>query len=506
MEEEKKGVDLACYLVEEILPNLNGSKEKANLINQSLELVSNEDKITQSIVINKISELTKIPKNELKQTVEETEKEEYKTNKLKISGLKITSYQENVELFYEQQPFFYDKSGIFWFWNLKEYRYEIKDDIDVINAISEGLDFAGELVTSGVRRSYLNAFKDVGRKYIPKEPDKNWVQFKDKIINIHSLEEFAVSSEYFFTNPIPFKMGKCGDTPILDSLFHSWVEDSYVPLLYEIIAYCMIRHIPIHRIFCLFGAGRNGKSVYLSIVEKFLGVDNCTTTELDRLMISRFEVAGLYKKCMCRIGETDFAEMKKTALLKELSAGGRIMVEFKNKTPTPYYNYAKIIVATNNVPASNDKTDAYFARWLLIDFPNRFSEKEDAFSWVTLEEYENLAYKCVRILRELLLKREFTNEGSIDDRRKKYEELSNPLGKFWKDNIIETYGEEHIFKYDMYKRIKEWLVENRFRAMGEATINKFIKNMGFSEVRRNPEWHTGTNVRYLRAIEGIKWK
>ena len=70
---------------------------------------------------------------------------------------------------------------------------------------------------------------------------------------------------------------------------------------------------------------------------------------------------------------------------------------------------------------------------MIIDFPNRFSEKKDILKDIPEEEYQMLAVKCVGILKDLLDKREFYKEGSIEQRMKKYEDHSDPLEKFIKE-------------------------------------------------------------------------
>jgi len=75
----------------------------------------------------------------------------------------------------------------------------------------------------------------------------------------------------------------------------------------------------------------------------------------------------------------------------------------------------------------------FYRRWLIIDFPNQFSEKKDILADIPNEEYECLTIKCLMILKDLLEKKEFHNEGSIEERTKKYEDHSDPLEKFIKD-------------------------------------------------------------------------
>jgi len=189
------------------------------------------------------------------------------------------------------------------------------------------------------------------------------------------------SAEFFVTNPIPYPLHKerFVETPIMDKIFEEWVGKKYVKILYEILAYCLIPSYPLNRIFCFLGAGMNGKSKYLELLRKFIGTENCCSTELDTLLNSRFEVTRLHKKLVCQMGETNFNEMSKTSILKKLSGGDLIGFEYKRKDPFEENNYAKIMIATNNLPATTDKTIGFYRRWTLIDFPNQFSEKKDIF-------------------------------------------------------------------------------------------------------------------------------
>ena len=94
------------------------------------------------------------------------------------------------------------------------------------------------------------------------------------------------------------------------------------------------------------------------------------------------------------MGETNFNEMSRTSKLKKLTGGDLIGFEYKNKNPFEAKNYAKILIATNSLPTTSDKTLGFYRRWMIIDFPNQFSEKKDILKDIPEEEYESLALKC----------------------------------------------------------------------------------------------------------------
>ena len=116
---------------------------------------------------------------------------------------------------------------------------------------------------------------------------------------------FRRTSPDLYEDTIKWDVSGDPRTPVIDKIFNEWVGEKYIKTLYEIIAYCLISDYPIHRLFCLIGAGLNGKGCFLRLLSKFIGEDNITSTELDVLLSSRFEVTRLHKKLVCMMGETN---------------------------------------------------------------------------------------------------------------------------------------------------------------------------------------------------------
>ena len=405
----------------------------------------------------------------------------------------------------EIQPLYYDENKSWWFWNKKQFKWEITDETDILNFVRE-LSFANT-IKSKEKSEILEALKQETRSKKPIEAKKTWVQFKDTIVDIITGEEIKASPKYFITNPIPYSLHKEKYylTPNIDRIFEEWVGKDYVQTLYEIIAYSLLPDYPMNRLFCLIGVGMNGKSCFLNLLKKFVGDQNVCSTELDTLLNSRFEVTRLHKKLVCLMGETNFNEMSKTSILKKLSGGDLIGFEYKNKNPFQEVNYAKIMIATNNLPTTTDKTVGFYRRWLIIDFPNEFSEKKNILDDIPEEEYECLTIKCLIILKNLLEKKEFHNEGSIEQRTKKYEDHSNPLEKFMKEFTIED-ADGSIWKFEFEKRLNEWCKENRFRSLSEIVIGKKMRVKGIESIQRQTDWLMDGQYKKIRAWGGIIWK
>ena len=163
----------------------------------------------------------------------------------------------------------------------------------------------------------------------------------------------------------------------------------------------------------------------------------------------------------------------------------------------------KIIIATNNLPATTDKTIGFYRRWLIIDFPNQFNEKIDILSTIPKEEYESLALKCCSILHDLLIKREFTNEGDVGLRMSRYEEKSNPLMKFIEEYCDTSNPNSYIFSFDFKKRFDEWCKEKGFRYHSDTSIGRKLSELGISKGKQYADFG---EHKQIRCWFGIEWK
>jgi len=422
---------------------------------------------------------------------------------------KIQVFFDKVDLakqFCKIQPFFYDKTRMWWFWNFDRKCWEKFDDTDLMLKLKYVCDSANT-INSKERNEILEAMKQAGRENLPLEMKGSWIQFKDKIFDIETGEEFEATPDYFATNPIPYELHKEKfiETPKMDEIFEEWVGKEHVKTLYEIIAYCLLPSYPIHRIFCFVGGGMNGKSKFLELLRKFIGTNNCCSTELDSLLQSRFEVSRLHKKLVCQMGETNFNEMSKTSMIKKLSGGDLIGFEYKNKDPFEEINYAKLMISTNNLPATTDKTIGFYRRWMIIDFPNQFTEKKDILKDIPEEEYEMLAVKCCNLLKDLLEKRAFHKEGTIEERIERYESKSNFLGKFMEDYTKENLN-GYITKADFFKKFGAWCKENRHREMSETSLGSNMKKIGIESEKKFFNWMYDGKGGQARCWVGITWK
>ena len=431
------------------------------------------------------------------------EQEEDKTYNFEKAISFFSDHRHLAEQFIKIQPVYYDKSKLWWLWNFKEFRWDLVDETEILNLISKSSN--ANTISSQGKSEILEALRQIGRENKPIEIKKTWIQFKDEIWDVETGEHFKATPEYFVVNPIPWKLNGNPEAKTIDKLFEDWVGKKYKRLLYEIIGYCLLPDYPLHRIFCFIGEGMNGKTTFLNLLTNFLGKTNITSSDLDILLKSRFEVSKLYKKLACIMGETNFSSMEKTSTLKRLSGNDNIGFEFKNKNPFEDLNYAKIIIATNNLPSTTDKTIGFYRRWVIIPFINQFRKEENILNKIPEEEYESLATISFLALKDILTTRKFTNEGTIEERMERYESYSNFLEEF-----IQLFTEEdpngNITIRDFYNKFIDWSRERKLRILSDRSLSKEMKKLGFNQERVFFDWFNDGKGGTIRCWVGLKWK
>jgi len=403
--------------------------------------------------------------------------------------------------FIERTPYIFDKSHTYWLW--KGNHYEMVDTIEMLSNIYD-MTIDTDYISSRFKSAMLVAIQITGRKAEVKEKPKSWVQFDNCIYDMATGTTIEPSPEYLLTTPIPHQFNRNTDTPTFDKLFREWVSEEHVQLLYELCAYTMLDDYPIHRLFLLYGSGRNGKGQFRDILVNIVGRKNIATTSIEGLANSRFESARLFKKKLATAGETNFDEIKNTSMLKMLTGGDPIPGEFKGGSLFDFNNTAKVIINTNSLPPTKDKTDGFYSRWVILNFKNKYPNGKNIIDTIPLEEYDNLVTKCVVILQDLIEKGTFTNEGSIHDKMLKYESLSNPLNEFIADRceldvnaIVPFWHFEEDFSL--------YLTERGLRKYNKNDLRKYLKNEGY-ELVPNHKFHGFVKNGQWTGISGINLK
>lgn len=315
------------------------------------------------------------------------------------------------------------------------------------------------------------------------EPKPNLVPFNNKIYNLENNELIDFSPKHYFINKLPLDIDIDNEEcPFIDGIFNQFVGDNNKHILYELSAYCLLRDYPYQKIFFVYGEGGNGKSTFINILTNLLGFENVSSINLNDLINNRFATSQLYGKLINICGEVDMNLLRKTGILKQLTGGDRIKSEKKFKEPFYFKNYAKIIVVTNKVPETTDRTEAFYRRVNLINFPNKFEGESDdktILNKISRAEYEGYAWKCVQHLK-LLKEKGFimSNDISTLESMQVYDSLSSPLAEFLRLNTIDcTNG--RIASEDLSAQFTFYLAAKNIPYWSTIRLSREMRSRGY---------------------------
>lgn len=428
-------------------------------------------------------------------------------NAIKQGGL---NPEEVANVLQENYPVWYDQYKIYWLWDADKSQYVMGDDVEVLKQVDQGLGVLA--IHTELKRQLISAIQIRGRGAAVEPKKPTWVQFKNTVYDLSSGKEFKASPKYFFTSPIPHNLGETEDTPTIDRIFKEWCPEEYEHLV-EICAYCFLEALPIQKLFYVVGTGGNGKSQFMRFLSNVIGRDNCTTTDLERLTQSRFEVSSLYKKKICFIAETDYATLTKTSLLKRLTGDDTVKCEFKGKLSFDFWNTAKIIIATNGLPESADSSDGWKRRQLVIKFDQKFKDGKSVVSTIPEWEYENFCRKCMRVLRQILEEGEFRHAKSLAEMNVIYKSLSNPVGDFIQNKCILDFEAwtpfwvlfEAFNNYRQIKKVREYSEKAFSKSLEDQKLERGRKTLNFEQKKTyDPNASDGDSQWY--GFYGIRLK
>lgn len=269
---------------------------------------------------------------------------------------------------------------------------------------------------------------------------------------------------------VPVEYDESADAPQTDEFIRDLVPPETVPEVYELIGYSLYRAYDYQKAIMFLGAGSNGKSTLLNLIERFLGPDNVTNITLHDFARDRFKTAKLEGKLANLGGDLDSSKLYNTGMLKKLTGGDTIDAQRKYEDSFEFENYATMIFAANELPETEDKTDAFYRRWKLIDFPNQFldtdEETEDQSTLLArLEsEFPGLLNRAIEGFQRLYDRGGFKMPGDLAEMQEEYERRSNSVKAWVEDNVQKADDRTYIRKKEAHTVYRDWCEENSLSA------------------------------------------
>lgn len=287
----------------------------------------------------------------------------------------------------------------------------------------------------------------------------------------------------------------CGDTDLID----------YVQRL---IGYSLTGMVSERAIFILYGAGRNGKSVFLETLRELLG-EYASAFDPGVLTLHKHEkhpagLAVLAGKRLVYAQETAEGSRLNEAQVKSLTGGDTVPVRLMHENPWEMKPTFTIFLSTNSKPVIGEQGPAIWERLKPIPFRHTVAPEERVPAHVLLRRFaveEGAGVLrwavdgCLRYLADGTL----TEPPVIAAEVEEYKQDMDILGSFLDDYCVTGEGRK-VLKTWLYQRYAEWCRNNGLFQMNSLTFNRRLAERGFE----------GRNLRYrgrhdTKSTKGQCW-
>jgi putative DNA primase/helicase len=238
--------------------------------------------------------------------------------------------------------------------------------------------------------------------------------------------------------------------------------------------------------FILNGNGANGKSVLLDLMSFIYG-DYTVHTRFDAFLkkfnnTSTNDLARLSKARMVTANESGVGKNWDEERIKEITGGDKITARFMYADYFEFRSQIKLWCATNNLPKTDDLTDAFWRRMVVIPFDKQFKGADRNTN--ILEELKressgilNRLYQGFQQWTDTTLK---NPPPRVVDAVKEYMAESDVVFR-WVDmaGVTKNGNYDTISAKQLYKLFKDWFDNNESgKPLSQLAFGKGMKSRG----------------------------
>jgi len=271
------------------------------------------------------------------------------------------------------------------------------------------------------------------------DKDIEIINVKNGLLNLRTGEIMQHTPDYLSLVQLPVASSKDASCPNIIRFFTGILTKEGISTIVRLLGYCLYRSTRYEKAFMLVGAGRNGKSVLIKLIESLVGVENISHVSLQELNDERFAAADIYCKLVNTYADLESERLINTGKFKTIVSGDSIRAQRKHQQPFNYRNFAKLIFSANKIPKSEDSSYAYYRRWVIIPFQKVFEGADEDTALIdkltTEDELSGLLNLALVGLRKLIKEGGF-KDIPIEKIRQDYEYNASIVKQFVDEQCV----------------------------------------------------------------------
>lgn len=352
--------------------------------------------------------------------------------------------------------------------------------------------FSTHLINEVIRKIETDTYVDPDDFFNRDQAYPHLVPVHNGILNINTRELKENNPDLFFFNKLPVTYDPTKECPSIQQFIREITNPDDINVLQEFTGFTLLREYKYEKSLMLTGSGRNGKTKFLDLIEQLLGPTNVSNISIQDIEKDQYALGELHTKLANIAGDLNKEAITNTGSFKDLVGRGTIQAARKFKTRIQFTNYAKMIFSANDIPRTNDVSEAFFDRWILITFPYRFLPAEE-IEKLTDEERKTHKVQNPNIIKEITTQDEMSGflnwalDGYARLRENKtfsYNETSRSVREMWirksdsflafcMDHVEEDW-EAEVLKSELRQEYQKYCRLNKLKGVSDAVIKKVL--------------------------------
>ena len=351
--------------------------------------------------------------------------------------------------------------------------------------------------------------------------DKNLINFKNGLYNIEKNILLPHSKDVFSTIQANGNYNIVALDGFDGSVFSKYLETTFdlevIPIIQEMLGYCISSYTEAHKMFFLEGTGGNGKSQFLEILNGMFNEKDISNVSINQLQKQEYAMelaTSAFNSC----GDIDSNYIANPGIIKQVTGGSdneRIMARTLYGKPVKFKPICKLAFSANTLPSSSDKGASWYDRLVIIPFFKSFrgqkGEIKNIGSMIAKSEIDIVLAWAIEGLQRLIKNNfKFSESAIINQKMKEYRHQNDNFSKFVdmycfidpgikSDEYRNKPKNEKIFipNSEIIELYKTYCEDNHEKMIGRLKIVSYLNSFGIHEK------HTVlTSGRYF---EGIAW-
>lgn len=316
----------------------------------------------------------------------------------------------------------------------------------------------------------------ISREEFDKIPDE-LIPLQNGVLNFKTNVFSKYSPDYYFKTKLTSEYNKNINCP----KFIGFVEEVFypddIPVIQEWMGFSLYRRYFIKKGLILTGPQDTSKTLWLSILIKFIGTSNTSGINLQRITNEdKFALASLYNKYVNAYDDLSSKDINNGGGFKMSTGGGYITAEVKFGDPFQFIPFAKQTFTCNKIPPIKDTDDlVYYDRFMPIECDNVVEdERKDPFlidKLTTKEELSGVLNWALEGLNRLLKNGKFSYNKSSEEVKRIMDRSGNHLAGFVQDCLVEKEGIK-ITKDQMYELYSLWIRQNKLTRKSKSQLGR----------------------------------